>query len=318
MDGLTRYVLSLMAHFLWIVLPDGSAVPGLPEPLDQRLVPADALKARLGFLSYAAASHTRPWEELTTGFKMNPRAVCAYLNSSLVRYHWAVSLRSGVIEGYRAHVYPRTLEMLPWPVALTPEREEELAAGYDLLARLARWAKDGPNEWLLAETERRLALGHKSLTEPIYGLRFEAGGVTALAEELQLDGTQIRTELLLFAELADECLAEYVFRVLTLTAKEDKPITAADAQKLFVPSDYRALMREYRTRDAAFQSVEQDFMQALRAGDDAVYAAFGMTDQKAYIEQRLSEFPLNRLRPRYPWETVRPCAVKAHTEDRFR
>ena len=132
------------------------------------------------------------------------------------------------------------------------------------------------------------------------------------------DGVFLRTELLPFAEVADPDLAEYVYRVLTLTAKEDKPLTTADVQKLLVPTDYAALMQEYRTRDAAFQSVEQDFRRALGVVDDAVYEAFGMTDAKAYIAQRLAAFPLNRFKPRYPWETVRPRPIKAYTEDRFR
>lgn len=250
--------------------------------------------------------------------KVKPEAIAAYLNSSLARFYWAVRLRSAVIQGYYATFYPRTFEAMPWPVNMTPEQELQLAAGYDELARLAARAKNSPNEWLLTETERRLAAGNKSLTEPAYGLRFEAGDMTALAEELLLDGAQIRTELLLFAEFANANLAEYVYRVLTLTAKEDKPITTLDAQKLLVPNDYAALMQEYRARDAGFQRVEQDFLQALEDVDTAVYAAFGMTDAKPAIAQRLSTFPLNRLRPRYPWETVRPRAIKSYTEDRFR
>jgi hypothetical protein len=248
----------------------------------------------------------------------NADAVAAYLNSSLAHFYWALRLRTGVLEGSsRSHVYPRTLEMLPWPRDLTPEDEQRLADGYARLAALAARAKDNPNEWLLAEAERRIAAAHLRVTESALGLRF--GDITeARADELVLNGARIEAGPFLFAELADSDLAEYVFRVLTLTGDEEAVARTQESQKLLVPRDYAAMMHEYRRRDAEFRRVEQDFMRALADADEAVFAAFGLSpDEQEYVARRLAAFPLNRLKPRYPWETVRPRPIKAYMADRF-
>ncbi len=242
------------------------------------------------------------------------KAVAAYLNSKLARYYWALKLRSGVIQGYYAHIYPRTLEAMPWPKTLTPEMESALADGYDRLATLANRAKNNPNEWLLAETERRLAVARWRITEPALGLSFEAAGIEANVEELQQDGNRVVP----LAAFADADLAEFVFLLLTLTVEEGTRVRAQDVQKLVVPRDYAALLAEHRQRMAAFRQVEQDFALALQVVDAAVYAAFGLLpDEQATITARLSRFPLNRLQPRYPWQAVRPRPIKAYTADRF-
>jgi len=45
---------------------------------------------------------------------------------------------------------------------------------------------------------------------------------------------------------------------------------------------------------------------------------FELTDEeKSHIETRLASFPLNKLQPRYPWQTVKPRPIKAYTIDRF-
>ncbi|APB32328.1 hypothetical protein GlitD10_0027 [Gloeomargarita lithophora Alchichica-D10] len=45
---------------------------------------------------------------------------------------------------------------------------------------------------------------------------------------------------------------------------------------------------------------------------------FGLTDaEKNHIEHRLASFPLNKLQPRYPWQTVRPRPIRAYMGDRF-
>jgi hypothetical protein len=77
-------------------------------------------------------------------------------------------------------------------------------------------------------------------------------------------------------------------------------------------------MEEYRQRIANFQQVESDFLVVLDKIDNAVYEMFGLSEEeKAHIEQRLSNFPLNQLPPRYPWDNVRSRPIKAYTEDRF-
>ena len=248
--------------------------------------------------------------------KYKPEAIAAYMNSHLAHYYWALRLRAGVLEGSsRATMYPRSLAGLPWPKIVAPETEQALADGYDRLAELAQRARNNPNEWLLAETERRLMEGRRRLSEPSLGLRFLEAGVSARGEELQWETNRI----LPMAEFADDALAEYVFYLLTLTTDEETTIKAADVQKLVVPKDYAALLAEYHQRRDSFRQVEQDFQQAMEAVNQAVYTAFGLApEEQNYLTQRLNRFPLDRLQPRTPWQAVRPRPIKAYMEDRFR
>ncbi len=139
-------------------------------------------------------------------------AVAAYLNSALVRWYYLVRLRSGVLEGSSyAHVYPRTLEALPWPREPRGDLLNKLSALYRELEVLARRSRDG---------------------SPVAKEKFRA---------------------------------------------------------------------------------------TLEAVDEAVFDLFGLTPgERAYVRGRLASFPLNLLRPRYPWETVRTGSFKVYAEDRFR
>lgn len=250
--------------------------------------------------------------------KFNPKAITAYLNSKLARFYWALRLRSGVIQGYYAHVYPRTLEALPWVKTIQTTIEQQLVESYDELARLAAIAKNNPDEWLLSEVETRLETSRYKLSNKILGLNFTNWSPEDVyVEELTLDGNCIRAGLFSL-ELVDTDVAELVYKLLTLNADEETTISRAIIQKLLIPQDYAALMQDYRQRSASFQQVESDFFAVLNRIDDTVYAMFGLTDdEKTHIENRLASFPLNKLQPRYPWQTVKPRPIKAYTSDRF-
>lgn len=244
-------------------------------------------------------------------------AVAAYLNSKFVRFYWAVRLRSGVLEGSsRTTFYPRTLEALPWVKNLAPDIEQQLVDSYNNLARLAEIARNNPNEWLLSEVEKQIVTSRYRLSDRRLGLNFSNWSKEdVLAEELTLDDNCIRTDLFSI-ELVDADLAELVY--LLLTNSTDETISKATIQKLNVPQDYKTLMQNYRQRFADFQEVESDFFNALHQIDETVYTMFNITDEeKNHIETRLDSFPLNKLQPRYPWQTVRPRSIKAYTEDRF-
>jgi hypothetical protein len=246
------------------------------------------------------------------------KAVASYLNSKLVRFYWAVRLRSGVIQGYYAHIYPRTLEALPWVKNLDPNLEQQLTNNYNELARLAVIAKNNPEEWLLSEVENRIQEKRYKLSERHLGLTFiNWGSDDVTVAELSLDHQFIRSGLFWF-ELVNEDLAELVFKLLTLNLEDDSKVSKGTIQKLLIPQDYRSLMQEYRQRLVSFQQVELDFFAVLAKIDEAVYTMFDLTaEEKAHIEQRLGSFPLNQLQPRYPWQTVKPRPIKAYTEDRF-
>lgn len=250
--------------------------------------------------------------------KANPKAVTAYLNSKLARFYWALRLRSGVIQGYYAHVYPRTLEALPWVRNLDSDIEQRLVDSYNNLSRLAATAKNNPDEWLLSEVETRIETSRYKLSDRILGLNFTNWNPEDVqVEELSLDGNSIQSGLFSL-DLVDPDVAELVYKLLTLNADEETTISRAIIQKLLVPQDYPALMQTYRERLGRFQQVEADFLAALTQIDEAVYEMFGLTDtEKAHIETRLGSFPLNKLQPRYPWQTVKPRAIKAYTSDRF-
>ena len=199
---------------------------------------------------------------------------------------------------------------------LPSDIEQRLVDSYNNLARLASIARNNPNEWLLSEVEKQIVRSRYRLSDRSLGLNFSNWSQEdVLAEELILDNNYIRTGLFSI-ELVNADLAELVY--LLLTNSTDETISRATIQKLNVPQDYTTLMQNYRQRFADFQEVESDFFNALHQIDETVYTMFNITDEeKNHIENRLASFPLNKLQPRYPWQTVRPRSIKAYTEDRF-
>jgi hypothetical protein len=250
--------------------------------------------------------------------KVDPRIVTAYLNSKLARYYWALGLRSGVIQGCYAHVYPRTLEALPWIKNLDGAIAQRLTDGYNNLSRLAATAKNNPDERSLSEVETRIETKRYKLSDRRLGLNFSNWSDEEVpVEELSFDGNSI-TAGLFSLELVDANLAELVYKLLALNLDEGSSIAKVTIQKLLVPPDYAELMEEYRQRLATFEKVEAGFFAALDKIDEAVCEMFEFAEtEKAHIETRLNSFPLNQLQPRYPWETVKSRPIKAYTEDRF-
>jgi hypothetical protein len=249
----------------------------------------------------------------------NSKAVTAYLNSKVAHFYWLIRLRSGVLEGSsRAHVYPRTLEALPWPKPLNKTTEQTLVDNYEKLMLLAQRAKDNPFEWFLAELEDADRLSKaKKLSDPSFGLSFVEWGEDVLASDLELDGAAIKAGLF-SVKFKDEKIARFVYTILTLVGDDETVISSKDIQILLVPKDYETLLNNYEKRMTSFGKVESDFMAVLAEIDKAVYDAFALTPaEREHIEKRLSSFPLNRLKPRYPWQTVRPRSLKTYTVDRF-
>ena len=67
MDGLTRYVVFITAHYLLVVTPENKPAPGFDAPLDLRTVTSEELQNRLAFLHSSAATHARQWQEFVAG-----------------------------------------------------------------------------------------------------------------------------------------------------------------------------------------------------------------------------------------------------------
>ncbi|MFY7798824.1 MAG: HsdM family class I SAM-dependent methyltransferase [Dolichospermum sp.] len=273
---------------------------------------------------FSSVVHTQDIAALNTVILALPKidgpaaeSIAAFINSKLVRFYSLIKMRTAVLEGSsRTTIYPRTLETLPWVRSLAPDIEQRLVDGYNNLSRLATIARNNPNEWLLSEVEAQIITSRYRLSDRRLGLNFSNWSKEdVLAEELTLDDNCIRTDLFSI-ELVDADLAELVY--LLLTNSTDETISRATIQKLNVPQDYTTLMKNYRWRFADFQEVESDFFNALHQIDETVYTMFNITDEeKNHIENRLASFPLNKLQPRYPWQTVRPRSINAYTEDRF-
>ena len=66
-DGLTRFVVFITPHFIWVGLSTGEAAPGFQTALDLRLFTLEELQAKLAFIAYAQANHAQLWQEFTTG-----------------------------------------------------------------------------------------------------------------------------------------------------------------------------------------------------------------------------------------------------------
>lgn len=245
-------------------------------------------------------------------------AVAGYLTSKPIRFLVSVRFRSTVIQGNYSQYHPRILEALPWIKNLDGAIAQRLTDGYNNLARLAATAKNNPDEWLLSEVETRIETNRYKLSDRRLGLNFSNWSDEEVpVEELSFDGNSI-TAGLFSLELVDANLAELVYKLLALYIDEDSSIAKTTIQKLLVPPDYAELMEEYRQRLATFKQVEADFFEAIATIDEAVYEMFGLSDaERVHIETRLKTFPLNKLQPRYPWETVKPRTIKSYTEDRF-
>ncbi|GLV47592.1 hypothetical protein TJA_07620 [Thermus sp. LT1-2-5] len=247
-------------------------------------------------------------------------AVAAYLNSSLARWYYLVRLRSGVLEGSsRAHIYPRTLEALPWPKDPDLEVLRRLKDLYQKLEELALASRSNPKTWLQGAIEERIQKGRAfSLSAPKFGLNFHDWQEACKAGDITLEGTWLKGGLFSQLDLKDPDLARFVHLVLSMV-DEEAQVKKRDLQKLQVPEDYRELLLEYERREHAFSSVPQAFLRILEEIDEAVFDLFGLTkEEREHIRKRLRQFPLNRLKPRYPWEVVRLRPLKAYTEDRYR
>jgi hypothetical protein len=246
-------------------------------------------------------------------------AVAAYLNSSLARWYWAVRLRSGVIQGYYAHIYPRALDALPWPREPRKDLLGKLSALYRYLEALARESRDNPSEWFLREVEDRIKQGKAlPLRAPLFGLDFTKWQDQVPWIDLSVEGAVLKGSLHAELDLKNPDLARFVHLLLGLL--EAETVGSEDLQKLLVPQDYRDLLREYEDRERALSvsGVRKRFMATLEAVDEVVFDLFGLTrGERKYVKIRLAFFPLNRLRPRYPWEVGEPRPLKAYTEDRF-
>jgi len=244
-----------------------------------------------------------------------PETIAGYLNSNLVRFYWAVRLRSGVLEGSsRSHLYPRIIESLPWPSGFSANDCKSLASLYSELSSQAKIARDNPDEWLLSYVADLPPFQCTKLAGDAAKLTFGIW-MDSRAGDIEQDGNRLWCGLSWF-EVADQDLAELL--AIILRRDPDDLITKATIQRLVVPRTWQDTMAEYRTRCEAFSAVRARFQATLKLLNNLVYDAFSLADdERTHIEERLASFPLNRLVPRYPWTVVKSRPLRAYTEDRF-
>ena len=138
------------------------------------------------------------------------QAVAAFISSKLARFYFVVRLRSTVIQGNYATIYPRNLDNLPWVRNLDSRIEQRLVDGYNELARLAARAKNNPDEWLLSEVETQIVTSRYKLSDRNLGLNFSNWSPEDVqVAELSLDENSIRAGLFSL-ELIDADVAELV------------------------------------------------------------------------------------------------------------
>jgi hypothetical protein len=63
-DGLTRYVVFITAHYVWIAFPNGTTREG---PFDLRGFTTETLREKLDFISFDAAAHHKQWRTFISG-----------------------------------------------------------------------------------------------------------------------------------------------------------------------------------------------------------------------------------------------------------
>lgn len=243
-------------------------------------------------------------------------AIAGYLNSSLVRWYYAVRLRSGVLAGSRrGHIYPRTLEALPWPAKPNPQAVEDLKQAYLALEEAARRTRENPAEQL---RERVLSLGPDEL-QPLHKIReldFRGWEDEPAIESIDVSESTLRGGLFASIEFPDEDLALLVH--ILIQGVRSERLKGKDLQKIVVPKDYKRFMAEYREGMRSFEGAREDFMRTLEVLDEAAFDLFDLDpEEREYIRTRLNTFPLDQLRPRFPWEVVKPRPIKAYTEDRW-
>jgi hypothetical protein len=195
---------------------------------------------------------------------------------------------------------------------------ERLRALYRELERLAAGSRDNPRAWLQKALEERVESGQASaLRAPGFGLDFRTWEGSPAPEEVWVDGTVLVGDLYSRLDLKDPDLARFVHLVLSLA--EAERVERRELQKLLIPHDYKALLEEYGRREEAFSGVREAFLDTLKEVDEAVFDLFRLDQgERAHVLSRLGSFPLDRLRPRYPWEVGKLKPLKAYTEDRFR
>jgi len=242
-------------------------------------------------------------------------AVAGYINSALVLWYYATRLRSGVIEGYYAHIYPRTLDELPWPADPDGQAAENLKQAYLSLEEAARRTRENPAEQL---RERILSLGPDEL-QPLHKIReldFHRWEDEPAIESIDVSERTLQGGLFASIEFPDEDLALLVH--ILIQGVRSERLKNKDLQKIVVPKDYKRLMAEYREAERSFEGARGDFMRTLEVLDEAAFDLFGLdSEEREYIRTRLNTFPLDQLRPRFPWEVVKPRPIKAYTEDRW-
>jgi hypothetical protein len=252
----------------------------------------------------------------------DPRAVAAYLNSAVVRWWWVLRRRSGVVQGFYAHCYPRDLDELPWPADPSPTDLARLADLYDRLTDAARRMVPSPDQILeesLEEARDWFILGSQEL-----GLDFRAWHDEAAPspEDLQVVGSVLQGGLLAHLDLKDPDLAEMVLFLLRRESRERRErIRREDLFRLRVPANYRELIAQRRRQEAELEPRKRSFEETLREIDEVSARMLGLSaEEAAWIRDRLERFPLRHLRPRYPWELParRRPPTRHYEEDRFR
>lgn len=251
------------------------------------------------------------------GDEEEAEALAAYLNSALVRWYWAVRFRSGVVEQYWAHVYPRHLNELPWPREPDGRFIRRLAGLYRELEGLGAESAQPPEAFLEEALRGAEASGEVFGLSLAKGLDWSGWLGTVPLETLRVEGTAlVGDDLLTSLDLGDGDLAEMVFILLRRARKS--PVDGKTLQNLLVPKAYRAILGVYREKLEGYARAREAFRDLQDRIDETVFDLFGLAPgERDHVRGRLSAYPLNLFRPRFPWEVEEGKGPVAYQEDRY-
>lgn len=238
--------------------------------------------------------------------------------SSIYQWVFAVAQREGVIQDAFSHVYPGTIERLPWSdgfIARAPELTALRSTYLDAAERVAQ-GREGLAE-RLAELDTE-TLADRVKRDESLSLRWPEAGV-ALDDETQWTRVQLGDEPFAYVDVSDPATAAELQRIIAIDP--EPPTAARDVLRLRLPkpesrADYDAAIADFLRGRA-----REEMLAALADLDVIVADVFGLSvAELAFVRDDLSTDPLfSLLRPGHPFEqrTFRGLLENLARADRY-
>jgi len=260
--------------------------------------------------------HVMAFRNSAVVFVPEPRVKAVPLDfltqSVLFRWYFLIGLREGVAADYYCHIYPRTVEMLPWSDALIAQAAELEGLRTEWLAACERRynARDALLASLKAadsETLRQRFARDKNLS-----IRW--GDASAPGYHV----VQLGRELFDVLGVNDERTADDLRRICSLFS--ETTLSQGDLMALPLPrsgsSSHQSIINDWNSRD-----LQAEADQRIAALDKIVAKAFGFSDEDVQVMRAdiREDILFRRLQTRYPYQpkTVRGLMANLSRPGRF-